>query len=124
MANVTVGWAARRARAGATLLDENDPGWAARVDRGRLNIASLHNCIIGQLSGADEGGDRAYDAYVERFGLSLHGQVDHGFLLLAEDHDPLAYELLCLAWDAEIDQRLTSAAPRERHPGHPGNPVG
>ncbi len=109
MANVTAGWATRRARAGATLLDENDPGWAARVDRGRLNMASLHNCIIGQLSGADEGGDHAYDAYVERLGLSLHGQVDHGFLLLAEDHDPLAYELLCLAWDAEIEQRVTSA---------------
>jgi hypothetical protein len=109
MANVTAGWARRRARAGASVLDGKDPGWAERIDRGRLNMASLHNCIIGQLSGADEGGDRAYDAYVERLGLSLHGQVDHGFLLLAEDHDPLAYELLCLAWDAEIDQRLTWA---------------
>ncbi len=109
MADITAGWARRRARAGATLLDDKDPGWAERVERRRLDIASLHDCVVGQLSGAAEGGDRAYDAYVERLGLSLHGQVDHGFPLLAEDHDPLAYELLRLAWDAEVARRVTSA---------------
>jgi hypothetical protein len=33
----------------ATLLDQEQPGWAARIDVTRLNLRSPHDCILGQL---------------------------------------------------------------------------
>lgn len=44
--------AAARARRGARYLNKTCPGWAARVDIGRLNLASPHLCILGQVFAA------------------------------------------------------------------------
>jgi hypothetical protein len=34
---------------GAALLDERMPGWANKVDLGRLNLYSTSECVLGQL---------------------------------------------------------------------------
>lgn len=33
----------------ATYLDENHPGWAAKIDTAKLNIADFRSCILAQL---------------------------------------------------------------------------
>lgn len=38
-------------KAGAAYLDVKDPGWDARIDTSKLNIASSDSCILGQLHG-------------------------------------------------------------------------
>lgn len=42
---------ARRVHDAALLLDAARPGWATRVDLDRLNLASNHDCILGQAYG-------------------------------------------------------------------------
>lgn len=39
----------QRAEAGANLLDQNNPGWADRIDRKLLDINNLRQCVLGQL---------------------------------------------------------------------------
>jgi hypothetical protein len=40
---------AERVARGAALLDEREPGWAERIDLGRLDVMSECRCVLGQL---------------------------------------------------------------------------
>lgn len=43
--------AAERVEKGAALLDQRVPGWDQQIELYRLSIASIYNCILGQLYG-------------------------------------------------------------------------
>ena len=42
---------ANRARSGARLMDELFPGWAERIDKARLDMANVCDCVRGQVFG-------------------------------------------------------------------------
>jgi hypothetical protein len=42
---------ANRVAAGAAWLDQDEPGWDARIDLDRLDLSSGCRCILGQLDG-------------------------------------------------------------------------
>lgn len=45
-----------RVARGAALLDEQEPGWAARIDVSRLDLESDCQCVLGQLHGSYRAG--------------------------------------------------------------------
>ena len=45
--------AAMRAREGASLLDDEDPGWAARLDTSQLELADGQACVAQPRAGHD-----------------------------------------------------------------------
>jgi hypothetical protein len=53
---------ARRAAAGASLLDRHEPGWHRRVDPDTLDAADVGRCVLGQLFGHFERGLAALTA--------------------------------------------------------------
>lgn len=59
---------------GAAWLDENTPGWRQCIDLARLSLASLDDCIVGQLRLAEvvPGG------YNAEFGFDLPQPIEYG----------------------------------------------
>ena len=51
LAAVTLDAARARAGRGAALLDDQDPGWAGRVDPDGLHLSDGRACVLGQLHG-------------------------------------------------------------------------
>jgi hypothetical protein len=68
---------AERVARGAALLDEKEPGWAARIDLGAFDIGWQCRCVLGQLYGNYCTGVSA----VLPFGLT----AEHGFVWEADD---------------------------------------
>jgi hypothetical protein len=90
---------ARDAARGASLLDEVAPGWAERVDAGRL----AEEPVLSQVFGIEPADAHGYEAWVpERF----HELVYHG--LIAGDAAKRAR--LALAWSHQVGERLRGEA--------------
>lgn len=89
---------AARVAAGAAFLDERMPGWAERIDLGRLDLDDECNCVIGQLTGD-------YINGVAQFGLRLSEEVSLGFMPGQAD----GWHLLDAAWADEIKKRREDA---------------
>ena len=51
LAGITLDAARARARRGAAILDDHDPGWSERVDPSSLALGDGAACVLGQLWG-------------------------------------------------------------------------
>jgi hypothetical protein len=100
-----------RVAAGAALLDQHEPGWAAQVDPARLDLASETACVLGQLyQWFGCGVDVLAAGAADRHGWA----VAHGFDLDdARPADPTsgAYVPLTSCWRAELARRRGGACP-------------
>jgi hypothetical protein len=103
-----------RVARGAAFLDEREPGWAARIDLGRLNMDICHRCVLGQLAGA--GGLNPYADKLRDLGLGDGG--GYGFDIdsygdcgpvpdLADDD--AEYAALTAAWREVIAERRAAS---------------
>lgn len=78
---------APRVHKGIEFLNQKNPGWHQRIDTDKLDINSIHSCILGQLYGSYM--DGIYELWPEgdndakEYGLTLWG-VD-----LSSDFDTL-----------------------------------
>lgn len=81
-----------RVNAGATLLDENRPGWANEIDLDILHLTSTTHCILGQLY-------REYMNGIEELGI-ITG-LDYGFCA----HWSYEYPTLTEMWRDTINKR-------------------
>jgi hypothetical protein len=101
----TIERTAERVAKGAALLDDKKPGWAERIDLGKLQMHSCYECILGQLFAADH----LTDAHTP-FGVGIRA------LLLADDDDvPSAYgfdghdaDALNAEWEHVITERRSA----------------
>lgn len=69
---------------GVALLDERVPGWRSRIDREKLNMLHLSDCVLGQLFGGFKEGMQEF------FGgnwFISDANVVHGFAAANEDYD-------------------------------------
>ncbi len=102
---------AARARAvrGADLLDDRDPGWAARVDPDALSLADGQACVLGQLWGEYRHGlGRARVIDLSSAPGRFVSPIDLGFQAvgdLGEAAQALDYALLTRAWRDEVERR-------------------
>lgn len=121
LAAVTLDAARHRAAQGAALLDDRDPGWAARVDPDALHLSDGAACVLGQLWGEYRRGlgrsrildlSSAPTRFVSPVGLGFQAVGDLG--AAAEDLD---YALLTRAWRDEVTRR--ASAPNGRDEGVP-----
>jgi hypothetical protein len=88
-----------RAAKGSDLLDRERPGWAGKIDRKRLEIWDVRNCVLACLFGSFADG-------IGALGLSSSDLVLHGFAL----DDQVCPTELRDAWLAEIERRLSAAS--------------
>jgi hypothetical protein len=44
-----LGTVTERVARGDALLDEHKPGWAERIDLGRLDVSDAYDCVLGQV---------------------------------------------------------------------------
>ena len=95
----------RQVARGAALLDEKIPGWAARIDLARLQMASCHDCVIGQLFPVKSDRVTPYGKGMAALGVwDLRGDAaGHGFD--GADADALGAE-----WRRVIIGRRTATA--------------
>mgnify|MGYP001618311814 CR=1 FL=1 len=107
--------ATERVRRGAQLLDEREPGWAGRIDLGKLELASHCRCIVGQLAGGSGQGDEPYETGLRALGIDYRDEADrdHGFNIpagaMGDDDAVEAWAELDRLWAAEILARRTGA---------------
>ncbi|MEM1057266.1 MAG: hypothetical protein AAGI52_17240 [Bacteroidota bacterium] len=101
--------AAQRARAGASLLDDEDPGWAARLDSRQLELADGQACVLGQLHGDYRRGlFRSRVLNTSSAPSRFVSPVDLGFQAVSEggpEAERLDYVFLTRAWREEIRTR-------------------
>ena len=106
--------AARRAQAGAALLDAEDPGWAARIDPRSLELADGRACVLGQLHGDYRrglfrgrivGASSAPARFVSPVDLGFQASREGG-----EEAERLDYAHLTRAWRREIASRQRGQA--------------
>lgn len=119
LAAITLDAARARASRGAAFLDDADPGWAARIDPGRLELADGQACVLGQLHGGYRLGlGRARILNLSSAPLASASPVDLGFQAvghLGEDIEALDYAFLTRAWRECLDARADAsptASPR------------
>lgn len=87
-----------RVRKGAALLDKRAPGWEKNINTRTLNIASTHNCALGQTYGS-------YFVGAVVAGVT-HTTKEHGFQANGWNVDVDAeYRALTEAWKAEVYDR-------------------
>lgn len=121
---LTLEAARARAARGAAVLDDRDPGWAARVDPGRLALADGSACVLGQLSGEYRRGLRARVFDLSSAPSRFVSPVDLGFQAVGDLGDAaegLDYALLTRAWREIVEARRPigdgpSRAPRRNAP--------
>ena len=92
--------ARERVAAGAAYLDDNEPGWAARIDLNRLNLGSCFGCILGQLYGSYSGAP-VFDEDDDRIEVA----EPLGFDTTGPWRGNPSYEHLNAAWRTEIAAR-------------------
>ncbi|MDT0630593.1 hypothetical protein [Rubrivirga litoralis] len=117
LAALTLDGARARAGRGAALLDEQDPGWAGRVDPGALALGDGQACVLGQLHGDYRRGlGRARVIDLSSAPGRFVSPVDLGFQAvggLGGAAEALDYALLTRAWrEAVAERRPTEAALR------------
>ena len=97
---------AERVERGAALLDEKEPGWAARIDVGKFDIGSGCRCALGQLYG------RFHDGLYEVFPSGEYQARSYGFMWEEGDEDGEPSEIAALndEWRRVIAERLAGAA--------------
>jgi hypothetical protein len=124
LASITLDGARSRAQRGADLLDDRDPGWAARIDATSLALEDGQACVLGQLSGEYRRGlvrSRVLDLssapgrFVSPVDLGFQARADLG--QAAEDLD---YALLTRAWRLEIAARAETS-PKTVRPHAPAS---
>jgi hypothetical protein len=103
---------AARVEAGAALLNEKRPAWIDEVDPDTLQIASVNDCVLGQLY-------EDYDRGLYILGLGVFNARDLGFTTFRKDVSPfyedgigssfptqaLAWRALTEAWTDYITRR-------------------
>lgn len=106
-------WAATRARLGAELLDDEDPGWALRLDAASLQLADGQACVLGQLHGDYRRGlFRSRVIGASSAPARFVSPVDLGFQATREggpEAERLDYAFLTRAWRDEIASRTVTA---------------
>ena len=90
----------KRALRGARWMDEQAPGWEAKIDPGKLNISSNRSCILGQVWGGFYRASARYD-------LGEEQAEDLGVLNRTEDPDE--YPRLTSAWQGVLRARAAFA---------------
>ena len=101
----TEGFYAEEVGTGARFLDQHMPGWAPRIDRDKLGLASRHNCTLGQLCGSYSAGLRELgisDSRARKMGFDV-GQKARRFFPF------IAYPVITAAWKTEIEARQQRA---------------
>lgn len=94
--------ALERAERGAALLDEQRPGWEHRIDLAELDLASLCQCVLGQLFRHDAEDPWAYSLGTKTLGLFAPYLASHfGFT----DGKDVTVAELDEAWIAIIKRR-------------------
>lgn len=86
----------------ATALDADNPGWFHHIDKKRLNLMSLYDCIIGQ-SYIPKGGEYRFGRIVDGLTLSGEREAENAFGGWSDDPDNV---VATEAWFNEIDRRL------------------
>lgn len=120
IAAITLDAARIRAARGAAFLDDADPGWPARIDPSRLELADGEACVLGQLHGGYRLGlGRARILNLSSAPLASASPVELGFQAvreLGEDIEDLDYAFLTRAWRECLHARLdtTRAIPPVR----------
>jgi hypothetical protein len=121
IAAVTLDAARARAARGAALLDDADPGWAARVDPGALHLGDGQACVLGQLHGDYRRGlGRARVIDPSSAPGRFVSPVDLGFQAvgdLGEATEDLDYAHLTRAWRDEVTHRRGVRAAPSDAPG-------
>lgn len=85
-----------RAARGAELLDEKYPGWANKVNYGKLRMMNSFDCVLGQVYGR-------YQRGMEELNLSRKNDVIYyGFYAIGSLESETS---LWCAWCEEIDKR-------------------
>lgn len=91
-----------RVAAGAKLLDENEGGWAKRINMTVLDMGEADFCVLGQLYG------NYWDAVAEKERVTLDGKVEPtstAYELGFQSHTDLGYRQLQRCWKDEIRAR-------------------
>ena len=119
LAAITLDGARARAGRGAALLDDEDPGWAGRVDPDGLALGDGQACVLGQLHGDYRRGlGRARVLDLSSAPGRFVSPVDLGFQAVGDLGDPaeaLDYALLTRAWRERLaERRALGDAPNER----------
>jgi len=95
--------AASAAERGAAWLDEHIPGWLERIDLGRLDMASLYDCVLAQAGGDDWG------AVYRTYDLTIEGTEYLGFETGSAPASS-SYEALDSAWNDLVNRRRLEAS--------------
>ena len=118
LAALTLDAARVRAGRGAALLDDQDPGWAARVDPGGLQLGDGQACVLGQLHGDYRRGlGRARVLDLSSAPSRFVSPVDLGFQAVSDLGGPaeaLDYPHLTRAWRERVSERRVGEAPSVR----------
>mgnify|MGYP004341908697 CR=1 FL=1 len=113
IARITPEWAQARASAGASLLDDESPGWALRVNPDSLELGDGQACVLGQLHGDYRRGlFRSRIVSASSAPVRFASPVDLGFQASSEggsESERLDYAFLTRAWREEIAQRAMAA---------------
>jgi hypothetical protein len=87
---------------GAALLDDEIPGWAARVNLSVLDVSDCTRCVLGQLFAEDDP-DSPYGWGLHELGLDSLSDAAYGFEQSDNyDHD---YDDLTVEWRRVIAAR-------------------
>jgi hypothetical protein len=94
-----------RVAKGADLLDREFPGWAATIDVNALNIASISECILGQMFGRFSFGCDALGAPFEdgnfNSGPRRLWETGHGFELTHDEYTSKCVEAVKRSFDRQ-----------------------
>ena len=97
---------AARARAGATLLDSETPGWWLYIDPDTLSLGSCEGCVFGQTYGH-------FDTGRAELGLTRNQASAYGFLTeqWAKNFNTMPTAARYASWDSlSTEYRLLKAA--------------
>ena len=90
-----------RVSALAGLMDQSDPGWHRRIDRGALDLGNAMKCVLGQRFGSFSEGLKI---------LNVDGADSLGFSrgngTVTKREERVEYAEITEMWDEEIELRL------------------
>ena len=110
-----------RVSRGAKLLDKASPGWAYKVQLGKLDISSAENCVLGQLFDDFLVGRRVVEDHLGGLGWDStpdpHFTLAYGFDWYGFDGTKgHAYPKLSEHWRGEIRARRGRSGTNTRPP--------
>jgi len=91
---------AQQVQNGIALLDQYwGPDWRSRIDKDRLRMSNVGDCILGQLFGEYYRGIRVFDLSGSEDVNDPKGAAFHGFHAAAQDYEsPFRWDRLRNAW--------------------------